>query len=348
MAKGIGRWSIIALSLAGAIFSLLNAFGLDIACVTQGCKIYSDYSLFGISFYYFGFAAFTGIFILALVYPRFFSSALLAVVIVSALIIDTAFLIYQYLYWPCASCMVVALLLGLIALAALLMLPWLRSWFYYGILLLWFFFFVIVGFAVAKELYLEPWALYGQPDAPVQVFVSPDCPACRELVRQIASDSNVLRQSAFYVISKDDSEREAIAYYLQQIRSGINDHEAFMEIFAGNTPEDVPPMNLTDRIRVASNTMALARMGKASVPLVIAPTVVPVEVVREVQPEVTDPEPDAFLPSPSGGGSSTFNQSMQSIWGGSSERSGSVDFQQGCALFGAPEDCDQEENNQQQ
>ena len=41
-------------SMAGLIFCLANAMGADLLCITEGCRIYQEYTLLGINFYVLG------------------------------------------------------------------------------------------------------------------------------------------------------------------------------------------------------------------------------------------------------------------------------------------------------
>ena len=105
---GRAKISLLVCSLLGGLYCLLNAAGAELFCGTQGCEIYAGYGLFGVSFYWYGFAGFLGIFLLTLWYPRRGAGLLLAIAIGLALFFDTLFRVYQYLLWPCSSCQVVS------------------------------------------------------------------------------------------------------------------------------------------------------------------------------------------------------------------------------------------------
>ncbi|UCZ56846.1 hypothetical protein LGV61_00825 [Desulfurispirillum indicum] len=324
----IARWTLVALSTAGFAFCLLNAFGADLACFTQGCQIYSSYEFLGISFYVYGAIAFGLLGVLAFFSTRSrLAAAAFAMLVIAALLADTAFLFYQFLFWPCASCMVVALLLGLIAIVALVLLPWLRHKAYYGIIGLWLFFFIIIAVEIAQEIYLPPWAAYGPENAIVSVYVSPSCSACRELMSKLTSHPDLMRQSAIYLIAKDAAEERSIAHYLHQLREGANDFQALQNLFTQEPPADAAPMSWQEKLRLQANTMAMARMGAASIPLVIAPGIMEIPVVQEAAPGES-------IPASTGIGTLQDLLNRPASSGG-----GGFGFSAGCSLLNPTEEC---------
>ena len=146
---------LLTASLAGALFSLANAGGAHLLCRTEGCRIYAGYGLFGISFYVFGAAGFLAIFVLALLHPRRTTGALLYLALLAALALDTLFLAYQALFWPCSSCLAVALLLGLIGLAGIVLFTSGRK-LLLAVGSIWLVFFLFVGLSTAREIGSAP------------------------------------------------------------------------------------------------------------------------------------------------------------------------------------------------
>ena len=55
-------------SMAGLVFCLANALGAELLCVTEGCKIYHDYTFLGLNLYVLGALGFAVI-VLLLVLP---------------------------------------------------------------------------------------------------------------------------------------------------------------------------------------------------------------------------------------------------------------------------------------
>jgi hypothetical protein len=270
------RWCRPAMQcfcLLGSLFCLANAFGADLLCVTQGCRIYQGYGLFGIPFYILGAGGFLAL--LAVVSFRILQP-LLALALFAALALDTLFLIYQYLFWPCASCMVVALLMGAVAGLGLLGMPSLRKPWLLGSGIVWLTFFLVVGLATIKEVAFRPWAMWGSPTAPVKVYFSPNCPACREAVEQLLEVAEPAAV-ALYPVAKSAADLAPLGRALETLASGKPDtlRASLAEMFAA-VPIDrtaETPTKLGWRVRwgLWSNKMMLARMGSAEVPKIIAP-----------------------------------------------------------------------------
>ena len=261
---------LLTASLAGALFSLANAGGAHLLCRTEGCRIYAGYGLFGISFYIFGAAGFLAIFVLALLHPRRATGALLYLALLTALALDTIFLAYQALFWPCSSCLAVALLLGLIGLTGVVHFTSGRK-LLLAVGSLWLVLFLFVGLSTAREIGLRPWPLFGPPDASVQVYFSPDCPACRQTVRQLLDSPKTAGLTVFYPIAKNDEDLRRIAAYLARDGRKTADKETFLSLFTDPGTAAAPPLGWRDRLRLLANKAALARTGAHSVPLVIAP-----------------------------------------------------------------------------
>ncbi|MFO8083646.1 MAG: hypothetical protein R6U27_04920, partial [Desulfobacterales bacterium] len=90
------------IALAGFLFCLLSAMGItDGICLTQGCEVYKGYRVGGISFYWIGAAVFLLLGLMSLWKGNY---GFLAIFTGMALIGNFAFLIIQFLMWPCTSC----------------------------------------------------------------------------------------------------------------------------------------------------------------------------------------------------------------------------------------------------
>jgi len=264
------RLALVAVPAAlGMVFCILNAAGAELLCVTSGCGIYAGYTLGGLSINILGALGFGVILLLALLASRrpLFRWLLFAVLI-SGLLIDTLFLFWQILYWPCTSCLFVALLLALCVLGTLKVFPSFRSKIVHLALLFWFAAFVPVAAAAGKEILLQPWPALGPADAPVAVYFSPTCPACEKTVQEILDLPELTGQVAFYPVAKNEEDLRRLARMMEK------DGEAELgELF---TEGDGPPVEsgLALRWRLARNKMALARLGADKVPLVLTPRLV--------------------------------------------------------------------------
>jgi hypothetical protein len=188
--------------------------------------------------------------------------------LIAGLLIDTLFLVWQILYWPCTSCLVVALLLALCVLGALKAFPPFRSKGVHLALLLWFAAFVPVAVAAGKEVLLQPWPAVGPVDAPVAVYFSPTCPTCEKTVQEILSLPNLEGQVAFFPIAKNAEDLGRLARMME--------HEGEADLMPLFSPSDGPPVESTLALRwkLARNKMALARLGADKVPLVLTPRLV--------------------------------------------------------------------------
>ncbi len=266
-------------ALLGLLFCLFSVGGIEPLCLTAGCHIYAGYSLFGLPFYALGAAAFGLIFLLAL--GSFRSSGarrLLFWVLLAGLLIDTGFLIWQVLFWSCLSCLLVATLFGLAAAGAIPGASPAGRRLLVTFLGLWLVAYVPVVVATAKEILLPPWALVGPADAGIRVYFSPTCPACSETVGKILADPVVAKLTAFYPIAKDEEDGRRLAALLAQGEVGLTE---LPELFNTARPETgAPSWGL--RVQLARNKMALARMGVATIPLVLSSDVI------EVSPPSTE------------------------------------------------------------
>ncbi len=272
---GRAKIYLLVCSFLGGLYCLLNAAGAELFCGTQGCEIYAGYGLFGISFYWYGFAGFLGIFLLALWYPRRGAGLLLAIAVGLALFFDTLFLVYQYLLWPCSSCQVAALLIGLCALFAVLGLKVPGRKLLTVVGLLWSVFFIFVGLAVVKEVAFSPWPIYGSAESSVKVYFSPTCPACEEAARKILNDPQAAAGTAFYPVAKNAADKARLARLLRQADGTVN-AAGILGLFEQESDQ---PANLTAREKflLFRNKMALARAGATKVPLIVSPSIIEID-----------------------------------------------------------------------
>lgn len=260
---------LLAASFLGGLYCLLNAAGAKLFCGTMGCEIYAGYGLFGLSFYVYGFAGFLVIFLSALWYPRSAARWLISAAVGLALFFDTLFLIYQSLLWPCSSCQVVALLIGLTALSAVAGLKIPGRQVLTGLGLLWTIFFLFVALAVVKEIAFRPWPLYGSAEASVKVYFSPTCPACAEAVRKILDDPEASVKAAFYPVAKNGADEARLARLLRQ-SEGAPDAASILGLFEGE-PNQPATLGLREKVLLFRNKMALSRADATSVPMIVSP-----------------------------------------------------------------------------
>lgn len=306
---GFARTLLLVTSLCGLLLCILNASGAELFCATQGCAIYSGYKLFGFSFYVYGAIGFALVAILVLLFPRGRTPKLLFTILLLFLLFDGAFLAYQYLLWPCSSCTVAALLIGVLVVLALFGTEVPGKGTLFLVSLLWTVLFCYVGLAVVKEVAFSPWPLVGKPDAVVKVYFSPECPTCKDTMGKILKDPAVAESAAFYPIAKGPGDLQR----LTQLMTKTKNHPSLAdlpELFANSATDTGVSPSWSLRMHLFTNKMALARMGVSTVPLVMGPRVL------EVQPERVDfghiingfADPNAAAPPLDDGCSAFSNQ----------------------------------------
>jgi len=277
--RTLGTVLVAGPAAVGMIFCLLNASGAELLCLTQGCGIYAGYALLGLPIEWLGVGGFALILLLALAAPRSvrFQRPLLWV-LAGGLFIDTLFLVWQILYWPCSSCLVVALLLALCLLGARRTFPDFRLRAVRLILILWFAAFMPVAVTAAKEVLLQPWPARGPADAPVAVYFSPTCQACQKAVQELLDLPDLADRVAFLPVAKNAEDLRRLS--LLPDRGSAADLRALFSPVA----EAAGSPGLGLRWRIARNKMALASLGADRVPLLLSTEVVKV------------PEPAGQLP----------------------------------------------------
>jgi hypothetical protein len=309
---GRAKVALLISSLLGGFYCLLNAAGAELFCSTRGCEIYAGYGLFGLSFYIYGFAGFLGIFLLTLWYPRRGAHLLLSVAVGLVLFLDTLFLIYQTLLWPCSSCHVVALLIGLTAFFAVIGQDLPGRKLLIGIGLVWSVFFIFVGLAVVKEVAFSPWPIYGSAEAPVKVYFSPTCPACEKAARKILNEPQTATETAFYPIAKNATDEARLARLLR-LPAEMRDGEAILGLFE-KEPDQPATLSVREKFLLFCNKMALAKAGAARVPMIVSSSIIEI-----------DRQDDGFsLP-------------IENLWGSPVENLPDA----GCSAIADDEDCEQ-------
>ena len=273
------KWSI-ALLVFGMLYCLASMFGVTEAiCHTQGCQIYKGYSFLGMSLYFWGVIAF-GVCLILFVYRKQLFRRYLRDFYIYALrlflVCEVCLLIYQAIYLPCFSCLVVAFVWGAVFALALAwsdVFAWKRNVWQYGLLLVWLVLFCSVFVSGVKEL-IAPWPIYGKPDAPIKIFFSPTCPACKQAVREIVESGMVDEADlALFPVAKNDEDKERICLLACSLRGQETDLEQALNRCW--QPECISvSVGLWDEIRLRinlfRNRIVLSRMGANRVPVVIS------------------------------------------------------------------------------
>lgn len=178
------------LALAGILFSLWNLWGdASALCVTEGCALFRDFSLAGISMWWLGVAGFSVLLLVAI--PGF--SGLGVALAGLGVALDCLLLAVMLVTAPCFSCLIIGLLLALTFASfrwasrqeQRLRVPASLS----PLLAVWTLLFVVNAGGVVRDS-VGPWELAGPSGqageaepAAVHIYFSPSCSACLTLAR---------------------------------------------------------------------------------------------------------------------------------------------------------------------
>lgn len=254
-------WLII-FSLAGFIYCLLNILQPDsFLCPTTGCKIYGQLTLWGLSFYHYG-AAYFILLAAACGYGHGKSSPgiirAFEGLLYSGIIINCGLLVWQFLFIPCLSCLIVAVPLGLIFIIH----TWNKQLLWKPA---WVFCFFLASFSLLKVDMLAPKPIYGSAGAPIKLFVSPSCGACREMLGDVLKDRLLLDQTAVFPIAKNDQDISRLSALQDLLEKGVALEEALAA--AENTKDRANSLSV--EAMSWRNKSFLIRNGYAQVPVLL-------------------------------------------------------------------------------
>ena len=246
-------------ALVGLLLCLaFSTHAINIGCVTSGCSVYTDYKFAGLSFYHWG-ALF---FAVALMLTR--APFLLMFVAIIALVGDAGFLAYQLLYWPCTNCLIVATIVGLFAFCVVINanVGLLMNRSFKAVFCVWAFLFFAVSANAGKELISAPWVVSSfTEEARTQVFFSPTCPSCQEMVESLLYSRDA-KQIAFIPIAKSVEDMQRLAAMPDKpLRRDIK------LLFGEKAKKDEISLDL--RINLMRNQAALASHGATVVPYIV-------------------------------------------------------------------------------
>jgi len=300
-AASIGRFLFPGL---GTLFCVLNGLGMEIACLTTGCSVYADYSFLGLSFYVWGTAAFAAAVVFAgldRLRPGLFLawSTLL-------LVADVGFLLWQAVFMPCSSCLVVAALLALGLVAGLLHeAAWGTVRLRRGakiVLGAWLVLFAVDATDAVREQF-QPWPIHGDPQtAQYEIWFSLTCPHCRETLQTILYTPEMADLVVLYPVAKDDTDVDKF----DMLYCGLNADVALDDALDRSWEAeecDADDVDLTHwerivlRLRLAWNKALLVRKGHTAVPVLVSNKLVVVRTTCKVHGEQAETE---GLPDPAG------------------------------------------------
>ena len=219
------------LTLAALAFCCWNLWGSpETLCVTEGCRLFQDFKIAGVSLWLLGAIAFTLLLLLALMGLTALGYAASAL----GVLLDCVLLAVMVSSAPCFNCMIIGLLLALTFLAFRAALPkknreQQRS----PLFALWLLLFLLDAGIVAHSA-LKPWHLPALvPDAAVRIHFSPSCPACKALVEASAKESGSI---LWYPVAENDSDLPVIADIARRVEQGESLPEALKNARAAELP----------------------------------------------------------------------------------------------------------------
>ncbi len=222
------QWGGLLFALAGVVYCLtaLTERGSQALCLTSGCALFKQLTIFGFSPWWFGAGAFLLIALLCLQSKRL----LPFIFAVFFLALDCAFLLVMLFSAPCVSCLGAALLF-LCTCFALKPRPDFRRknegpskplmllLFVWGVL-----FTANLVNAVNELLPLRTLEKAGQGN--FVVYISPSCPHCADAVQALGGRAD------FYAVSKEEGDLLKIARLEDLLASGKPLKEAMPQMLA--------------------------------------------------------------------------------------------------------------------
>ncbi|MFV0421187.1 hypothetical protein [Oleidesulfovibrio sp.] len=248
----------LGLSLYGGLFQA------EALCITSGCDLFRDITIAGISPWWIGAAAFASTAALCII-GRVALARLLSLMM---LLGDLLLLGIMTFTVPCLPCLIVA--------AVILWQYWNLSastscplWGRTSLALLWLTLFSPNLFSAISEMN-GGWSISGQPEASLQVYFSPSCPACKETMFAISQHNP--QDVAFYPIAEADSDLIRLHTMQKELASGSTVYGAFRTSI--NTAVNLDTkLSLTEQAllkwKTLQNKARLARMGVTKIPALI-------------------------------------------------------------------------------
>ncbi len=253
-----------ALAFFGLLFALWNVLGDTSAlCVTEGCSLFQNFTIAGYSLWWLGVIGFA-----VLLIPALFGFAKLGEVLAGlGLTADIVLLAIMLITAPCFNCLIIGLMLAITYVAFRHAATDKRIKRSFPILIgIWTVFFVVNAGGILRES-TTPWAIRapaieqgGIQNAPVHIYFSPSCSACRELVNGIASQERQTGQQApavWYPVAEDDKDIFIIISMYQKVQEGKDLDVAMAEARDEFAAKDV---TFADRITLLSPRSLLAQL----------------------------------------------------------------------------------------
>lgn len=258
----------LILSLLAIAFCIWTAFGNDVnICVTTGCTLYEDFSVFGISLWWIGAAAFAVLCICAIMGQAVPGRWLAGLFLLG----DICLLLLMAVTAPCISCLVIALFFavtyylfrrqpasGKSQNVGQPLRPSVLIW-------VWIALFVVNLGQVARSQ-MDVWPILDESgDSNLRMFFSPSCKYCIEGINVLSGNINV----GFYPLAENEADVARIVKMEALLAEGMNLAEAlgqsrdavFEGIWAAWNPD-----TLLLRFRLLRNKAHVFSQGSQGVP----------------------------------------------------------------------------------
>jgi len=112
---------------------------------------------------------------------------------------------------------------------------------------------------------LGPKPIYGSAGAPIKLFVSPSCGACREMLGDVLKDRLLLDQTAVFPIAKNDEDVSKLSRLHGLLEKGVALEEAVARWEEATSPAN----SLFVKAMSWRNKAFLVRNGYAQVPVLL-------------------------------------------------------------------------------
>lgn len=279
------------LSLIGIAFSLWNLWGNpETLCVTEGCSLFQDFTVAGISLWWLGVVGFAVLLGCAATGYGFLGLLLSGM----GLVLDGILLLIMLVTAPCFNCLLIALMLALTyATFRAAEHDYRRGPLGLSILLaIWSVLFVVNAGGIVRSS-VGPWALEipasrtatssrmeaispaSSDDAAVHIYFSPSCTACQGLVAAAGGEHGMGpgQQAAWYPVAEDSRDIIIIADIINRMRTGAS-LDIAMKAALVAAPDRVSPWNLSSpsmlalQFRLWRNKAHVLETGSARLPFV--------------------------------------------------------------------------------
>lgn len=258
----------LCLALVAVAYCVWTAFGNDVnVCVTEGCSLYQDANLGGVSLWWIGAVTFAVLALLALV-----GAARVGRVIAGlALAGDIVLLLLMAATAPCISCLGAALFFagvyacfrradmdpqgkGVPSRRSILVLCWLVLF--------------LINAGASARLAASVWSISDPSGTPsVRVFYSPSCSACAQAIETLSGNVSV----AFYPVAETPEDVYMVAAMREAVERGLNMKEALELAKKAENPGGlaaISPDMLWLRLRLLRNKAHVYLSGSQTVPFI--------------------------------------------------------------------------------